>query len=84
MRAENDSTADAIAALRRELKDPADDPDEVLVPDDDAIDQHHRPRRVAVLIDQPPPEVEQHDTESLISVAPVINGRFPQAASAIR
>jgi len=43
MRAENDSTADAIAALRRELKDPADDPDEVLVRGDGAIDQHHRP-----------------------------------------
>ncbi len=72
------------AQSRRELKDQADDPDEVLVPDDGAIDQHHRPRRIAVLIHQPPPEVEQHDNESLILVAPAINGRFPQSASAIR
>ncbi len=51
---------------QRRVAGPAADPNEVLVGGDGAVDQHHRSRCVAVLVDEPTAEVEQHDSEILI------------------
>jgi hypothetical protein len=52
-----------------EIADPTGDPQEILVRGHGAVDQHHRRRRVAVLVDQPPPEIEQYDANPLISAS---------------
>jgi hypothetical protein len=39
------------------------DPDEVLIGGNSSVDQHHRGRRFFILVDESPPEVEQHNCE---------------------
>jgi hypothetical protein len=50
---------------QRSIAGPTADPNEILICGNRAVDQHHRTRRVAVLIDESPSEVEQHDDEVL-------------------
>lgn len=50
---------------QRRVAGPRGDPDEVLVRGDCAVDQHHRCRRVPVLVYEPAPEIEQHDRQGL-------------------
>jgi hypothetical protein len=54
---------------QRRVAGPLGDLNEILVRGDGAVDQHHRCRRVAVLADQQPTEVEQHDDEVLVDYA---------------
>ena len=51
---------------QRRVAGPSADPNEIMVRSNGAVEQHQRSRRVAVLIDEPPPEVEQHNDEVLI------------------
>src|SRR5207248_1961710 len=53
----------------REIADPAGDPDEVMVGAHRPVDQHLRRRPSAVLVREPPPQIEQHYGEVLIKNA---------------
>ena len=49
--------------VEREIADASSDPHEFLIGGHGAIDQYHRRRRVAALIDEPTPDIEQHNDE---------------------
>jgi hypothetical protein len=51
---------------QRRVAGPPADPNEVLVGCHGAVDQHHRGRRLAILVDELPPEIQQHDDEVLV------------------
>jgi hypothetical protein len=66
LRARSVETEKFVLDMNREIAHPPFDPDEVLVCGHGSVDQHHRRRRFAILVDEPPPEIEQHNGEVLV------------------
>src|ERR1700676_3804181 len=66
VRARPVATEELVLNVDREIACPPLSSNEVLIGGYRTVDQHLRRRRVAVLIDQPPPKIEQHDRKVLV------------------
>ncbi len=53
-----------------EIAGPSCDPEKVPVGHHGAVDQHHHRRAVAIILNQPASQIEQHDGEILVDDAP--------------
>src|SRR5438128_11353310 len=60
------ASKELVLDMDGEIPHPTSDPEEVPIGDYGAVDQHHRRRRVAVFILEPPSQIEQDDGEILI------------------
>jgi hypothetical protein len=69
MRARPFDAKELVFYQKCRIPDPAFDPNEILVGGDGTVDQHHRGRSAAVVVDEALPEMKQHDGEILVEDA---------------